>query len=571
MTVCSYVVLCASSTLRCCKSFQNRSFHTSPELLHCWNRTHLDVFHSLLLVKPFTRQRYRLSRPMSSPRTIFGGERSYKCCTTTEEEQNKVQQLSLSSKNESFKDWTTRDSTKVRIKTILEQGETMLDKNVTIQGWIRSIRDQKKFAFLVVNDGSCLSGLQVFVENTVQSYEKVKSLLTGSSVSVRGKLVHSIGKGQLFELQAKEVLIFGDCDASYPLQKKRHSFEYLRKIAHLRPRTNTFGAVMRVRSMLAFATHCFFQENGFVYIHSPIITSSDCEGAGEMFRVLTEPTENSKYSQGEGAKDFFGVPTFLTVSGQLSAEAYSCALRDVYTFGPAFRAEYSHTTRHLSEFWMVEPEMAFANLQDDMTNAESYVKFVIQYILEKCKGDIDFFDRFIESGLTSKLYKYVEKPFARISYSEAVDILKKSGKSFQFPVSWGEDLATEHERYLAEEYFGHPVFVYNYPAAIKAFYMRNNDHDSGKTVAAMDLLVPRIGELIGGSEREDRLDVLEQKLHELGLEAENYWWYLDLRRFGSVPHAGYGLGFERLVQFVTGMENIRDVIPFPRFPGSAEF
>ncbi|EME31999.1 asparaginyl-tRNA synthetase [Galdieria sulphuraria] len=570
MTTCSFVVSCASNTLRFCKSFQHKNLYTSPALLHCWSKAHLELFRSLLVVKPSARQRYRPSRTLSSSSTIFSGERNCKCCTTTEEE-HKVQEPPFSGKSESFNDWTTRDSAKVRIKTILEQGEKLVDKNVTIQGWIRSIRDQKKFAFLVVNDGSCLSGLQIFVESTLQSYEEVKSLLTGSSVSVSGKLVHSIGKGQFYELQAEEVRILGDCDASYPLQKKRHSFEYLRRIAHLRPRTNTFGAVMRVRSMLAFATHCFFQENGFVYIHSPIITSSDCEGAGEMFRVLTEPGKSLNDARREDAKNFFGIPTFLTVSGQLSAEAYSCALRDVYTFGPAFRAEYSNTTKHLSEFWMVEPEMAFANLQDDMNNAESYVKFVIQYVLEKCKEDIDFFDRFIQNGLKSRLHKYIEKPFARISYSEAVEILQNSGNPFQFPVSWGEDLATEHERYLAEEYFDHPVFVYNYPAAIKAFYMKNNDHDSGKTVAAMDLLVPRIGELIGGSEREDRLDVLEQKMHQLGLKAENYWWYLDLRRFGSVPHAGYGLGFERLVLFVTGMENIRDVIPFPRFPGSAEF
>ncbi|GJD09865.1 Asparagine--tRNA ligase, chloroplastic/mitochondrial [Galdieria sulphuraria] len=513
MTTCSFVVSCASNTLRFCKSFQHKNLYTSPALLHCWSKAHLELFRSLLVVKPSARQRYRPSRTLSSSSTIFSGERNCKCCTTTEEE-HKVQEPPFSGKSESFNDWTTRDSAK---------------------GWIRSIRDQKKFAFLVVNDGSCLSGLQIFVESTLQSYEEVKSLLTGSSVSVSGKLVHSIGKGQFYELQAEEVRILGDCDASYPLQKKRHSFEYLRRIAHLRPRTNTFGAVMRVRSMLAFATHCFFQENGFVYIHSPIITSSDCEGAGEMFRVLTEPGKSLNDARREDAKNFFGIPTFLTVSGQLSAEAYSCALRDVYTFGPAFRAEYSNTTKHLSEFWMVEPEMAFANLQDDMNNAESYVKFVIQYVLEKCKEDIDFFDRFIQNGLKSRLHKYIEKPFARISYSEAVEILQNSGNPFQFPVSWGEDLATEHERYLAEEYFDHPVFVYNYPAAIKAFYMKNNDHDS-------------VSERI-----------------------ENYWWYLDLRRFGSVPHAGYGLGFERLVLFVTGMENIRDVIPFPRFPGSAEF
>jgi len=568
MALCGCVVAYAFSTFRCCKNFQNRIVYSSS-FSHCWNKTQTRL-HSLLLFKSATWHWCRVTRHCPLPCTNVSNNGKFKCCTSTEEEL-KLQQAPAVCKEEVGSDRDKEDLAKVRIKTILEQGERMVDKNVTIRGWVRSIRDQKKFAFLVVNDGSCLSGLQVFVESTLQSYEKVKSLLTGSSVSVSGKLVHSIGRGQQYELQADDVHIYGTCDASYPLQKKRHSFEYLRRIAHLRPRTNTFGAVMRVRSMLAFATHCFFQENGFVYIHSPIITASDCEGAGEMFRVLTEPAKSLNNSGKEGTREFFGVPTFLTVSGQLSAEAYSCALRDVYTFGPAFRAEYSNTTRHLSEFWMVEPEMAFADLQADMTNAESYVKFVIRYVLEKCKEDMDFFDRFIENGLTSRLHNYVEKPFIRISYTEAIEILKKSGKSFQFPVNWGEDLATEHERYLAEEYFDHPVFVFNYPAGIKAFYMRNNDHDSGKTVAAMDLLVPRIGELIGGSEREERLEVLEQKLHELGLEAENYWWYLDLRRFGSVPHAGYGLGFERLVQFVTGMENIRDVIPFPRFPGSAEF
>eukprot|EP00871_Galdieria_phlegrea_P005338 jgi/Galph1/5805/GphlegSOOS_G4448.1 len=467
-------------------------------------------------------------------------------------------------------------STRTRVSFILEHGESLVDKFINIKGWVRSIRDQRKFAFLIVNDGSCVAGLQVFVDSSLQSYETVKELLTGSSVCVSGKLVRSIGKGQAYELQAEKVEMIGDCNETYPLQKKRHSFEYLRKIAHLRPRTNTFGAVARVRSSLAFATHSFFQENGFVYVHSPVITSSDCEGAGEMFRVLTKSdesssSESSAVQTNKTDASFFGRPTFLTVSGQLSAEAYACALSDVYTFGPSFRAEYSNTTRHLAEFWMVEPEMAFADLEDDMNNAEAYIKYVLGYVLENNRQDMEFFDQFIEKGLLSKLRACLEKPFFRIPYTEAVEILAKSNKTFQFPLQWGEDLATEHERYLAEEYFKHPVFVYNYPTAIKAFYMRNNDEDGGKTVASMDLLVPRIGELIGGSQREERLDVLEDKIHEAGLDISSYWWYLDLRRYGTVPHAGYGLGFERLVQFVTAMENIRDVIPFPRFPGNAEF
>jgi len=415
------------------------------------------------------------------------------------------------------------------------------------------------------------------VDGESKAYAVVKELLTGSAIAVRGVVVESQGKNQTVEVQADDVEVIGVADASFPLQKKRHTFEYLRSIAHLRPRTNAIGAVARVRSVLAQATHSFFESQGFLYLHSPVITASDCEGAGEMFRVTTLPTagDDNPKAKVTNTDDFFGKEAFLTVSGQLSAETYACALSDVYTFGPTFRAENSNTSRHLAEFWMIEPEMAFADLKDDMDNAEAFVKFVVTRALERCKSDLVFFDKFVEKGLLAKLDNVLEKPFARVSYTEAIEILEaaiqKKKHKFEFPVEWGIDLATEHERYLAETHFKQPVFVYDYPAEIKAFYMRSNDKDDGRTVAATDLLVPGIGELIGGSQREERLDVLEAKMEALGLEKEVYWWYLDLRRYGSVPHSGYGLGFERLVQFVTGMDNIRDVIPFPRYPGNAEF
>lgn len=469
--------------------------------------------------------------------------------------------------------------------------EDILGKNVKVNGWVRSVRDQKQFAFIDLNDGSSLAGLQIIVNGDIPAYQTIQLLSTGCSVSAVGEIVASLGAGQSVEMRASELTLLGTAE-NYPLQKKRHSLEFLRSIAHLRARTNSIAAMARVRSALATATHRFFDENGFVYLNSPVITASDCEGAGEMFRVTTTipndaaindiPTvkqkDATKPQQIDFSEDFFGKPAFLTVSGQLSAETYATALSDVYTFGPTFRAENSNTSRHLAEFWMVEPEMAFATLDDDMSNAEQYIKYTVRAALERCEKDIIFFDKFIEKGLLDKLNSVLDQSFGRISYTEAVELLeeankpnKRGNKRFQYDVSWGVDLQSEHERYLAEEHFKRPVFVYNYPSAIKSFYMRSNDEDDGKTVQAMDLLVPGIGELIGGSAREERLDVLENKIEQNGLDKEAYWWYLDLRRYGSVPHAGYGLGFERLVQFVTGMENIRDVIPFPRFPGSAEF
>lgn len=445
---------------------------------------------------------------------------------------------------------------KKKIKEILKG---KIDDQVTVHGWVRTVRDQKTFTFIEVNDGSTLGNLQIVVDGTVPD------LSTGASIIAHGHLVESPGKNQALELRASEVRVIGVCDpAKFPLQKKRHSFEFLRTIAHLRPRTNTQGAVMRVRNAMAFATHLFFQQRGFLYIQTPVITGSDCEGGGEMFRVTTLEKLHD-----DPAKDFFGKKTYLTVSGQLEGEIMACALSDIYTFGPTFRAENSNTSRHLAEFWMIEPEMAFADLKADMECAESYLKFCVKYALEHCKEDLEFFDKFIENGLIARLQNVATSPFAHITYTDAIEILKKAPKKFEFPVDWGTDLQSEHERYLAEEYCKKPVILTDYPAAIKAFYMRMNADE--KTVAAMDILVPKIGEIIGGSQREDRLDKLEKKLEEFKLSKEDYWWYLELREYGSVPHAGFGLGFERLILFVTGMENIRDVIPFPRFPGHAEF
>lgn len=481
-----------------------------------------------------------------------------------------------------------------RVRRIHDAPASALGKTLCVKGWVRSVRDQKAFAFIDLNDGSSLAGLQVVVDSSASAYAAIPHLATGCSLAAVGEIVQSQGKGQHVEMRAERITVIGTAP-DYPLQKKRHSLEFLRGIAHLRPRTNSIGAVARVRSCLSMATHRFFAEEGFLQIHSPIITASDCEGAGEMFHVTTTINAQTKpqhipvVAEGEGvddanvgkldfSKDFFGKPAFLTVSGQLSAETYATALCDVYTFGPTFRAENSNTSRHLAEFWMIEPEMAFATLEDDMANAEAYVKYTVRAALEECRKDLEFFDRFLAKGLLAKLQVVAEQSFARLPYTEAIQLLeeankpnKKGKRRFEFDVSWGADLQSEHERYLAEEHFKKPVFVYNYPSSIKAFYMRDNDEDGGKTVQAMDLLVPGIGELIGGSAREDRLDVLERKIKENDLDAEAYWWYLDLRRYGSVPHAGYGLGFERLVQFVTGMDNIRDVIPFPRYPGSAEF
>lgn len=456
---------------------------------------------------------------------------------------------------------------RIKIKDILhaKNPSTLVGKPAKVCGWVRTLRDQKSFAFIEVNDGSTLANLQVVADANLPNYlEIVQQLATGASLSVTGHLVESPGKNQSLELRADQVIVYGTADpARYPLQKKRHSFEFLRTIAHLRPRTNTQGAVTRVRNALAVATHLFFQQRGFLYIQTPMITGSDCEGGGEMFRVTTLEKGN------DYTKDFFGKPAYLTVSGQLEAEIYASALSDIYTFGPTFRAENSNTSRHLAEFWMIEPEMAFADLKTNMECAESYLKFCVRYALDHCKEDLEFFDKFIENGLLQRLEHVASSPFVHLTYTEAVDILLKAPKKFEFPVEWGIDLQSEHERYLAEEHCKKPVILTDYPAKIKAFYMRAND--DGKTVAAMDVLVPKIGEIIGGSQREERLDRLEQKLIEHKLSRDDYWWYLELREFGSVPHSGFGLGFERLTLFVTGMENIRDVIPFPRYPGHADF
>ena len=465
---------------------------------------------------------------------------------------------------------------RTRIKAIKHPSASSpkVGSTVTIKGWVRTVRNQKSFSFVDVNDGSTLSGLQVILSPDVPNYEDIlEKLSTGVSVSVEGTLAESPAKGQKVELQASRIEIIGACDPEeYPLQKKRHTFEFLRSIGHLRPRTNTIGAIARVRNALAYGTHRFFQERGFLYVHTPIITASDCEGAGELFRVSTiDPNAPPKTQDKkvDYTQDFFGKPAFLTVSGQLNAEIYSCALSDVYTFGPTFRAENSNTSRHLAEFWMIEPEMAFADLDDDMECAEAYIKYVLKFLLSTCPEEMAFFDKYISKGILERLQKVVDTPFERATYTYAVRILEKSGKKFEYPVQWGTDLQTEHERYLAEEFFDKPVIITDYPEEIKPFYMRVNDDD--KTVRAMDVLVPKVGEIVGGSQREERLDMLERRMHKLGLNAKDYWWYLELRKYGSVPHAGFGLGFERLVQFVTGMENIKDVIPFPRYPQKAEF
>ena len=524
-----------------------------------------------------------------------------------------------------------------------------------LRGWVRTVRAQKDLSFIEVNDGSSLSGIQAVVNGDVPGREHLDAgdITTGAAVVIKGTVVESPGGKQAVEVAVESIKLIGGADASnFPLQKKRHTLEYLRSIAHLRPRTNTIGAVTRVRNQLAYATHTFFQQHGFQYVNTPIVTASDCEGAGEQFQVTTlingidgpsvasaqsnvaseaditaakaaaaeqgvvvktlkdakkegkatkeevdeavaellalkakaESLENSPAAAAAGGdiprdaagavdygKDFFGKPSYLTVSGQLNAEIYACAMRDVYTFGPTFRAENSNTSRHLAEFWMVEPELAFADLQDDMDCAEAYLKHCLTHVLEHCDEDLEFFEKNIsKDNLRERLRGVATSDFARITYTEAVDHVLKAKKKFEFPVEWGCDLQSEHERYLTEEVFkNRPVIVRDYPKAVKAFYMREND--DGKTVAAMDVLVPKVGELMGGSQREERLDVLERRIEEVGLEKESYWWYLDLRRYGSVPHAGFGLGFERLVQYVTGVENIRDVIPFPRYPGSAEF
>jgi len=454
-----------------------------------------------------------------------------------------------------------------------------IGQELTVAGWVRSVRTSKAgFSFIALNDGSCLASIQVVADKDLPNYDsEIVHLTAGCSVEVAGKLVESPARGQAVELHADGVRLIGPSDAeSYPIQPKRHTFEFLRKQAHLRPRTNTFGAVARVRSAMSAAIHEFFQSRGFVYVHTPIITASDCEGAGELFRVSSlDPADPPRDQTGsvDYAKDFFGRSTYLTVSGQLEAEAYACALGKVYTFGPTFRAENSNTPRHLAEFWMVEPEMAFCDLQGDADLAEEFLKFICRTVLDRCGQDMEFFNKRIDETVIDTIGHVADSGFERITYTEAVEILQQAGRDWQFPVDWGCDLQTEHERYLTEEKFTKPVIITDYPAAIKPFYMRLNDPDEQgrRTVAAMDVLVPKIGEIIGGSQREERLDILEACMSEKGVSADAYWWYLDLRRYGTVPHSGFGLGLERTIQFVTGMTNIRDVIPFPRTPRSAEF
>ena len=461
---------------------------------------------------------------------------------------------------------------KVTVKSLYRETEKYLDQKVIINGWVKKIRDQKNFGFIEVNDGSFFKGVQVVFDTRLSNFEEISRLSIISSIEVKGKLVKSQGAGQAFEIMAEEINIFQKADLEYPLQNKRHTFEYLRTKVHLRPRTNTFAAVFRVRSVVAYAIHKFFQENGFVYVHTPIITGSDCEGAGEMFRVTTLDLNNlPKKEDGtvDNSKDFFGKETNLTVSGQLSGETFCSAFRNIYTFGPTFRAENSNTARHASEFWMIEPEIAFADLEANMELAESMVKYIIKFVMDECPEEMEFFNNFIEKGLFDKLNNVLNSDFGRLTYTEAIDILLKSGKKFDYPVEWGIDLQSEHERYLAEEYFKKPVCLTDYPKDIKAFYMKLNP--DGKTVRAMDLLAPGIGEIIGGSQREDSLEILENRITELGMKPEDYEFYLDLRRFGSFPHSGYGLGFERIIMYITGMTNIRDVIPFPRTPNNAEF
>ncbi|MFH1489150.1 MAG: asparagine--tRNA ligase [Pseudomonadota bacterium] len=461
---------------------------------------------------------------------------------------------------------------RVKIAGILGRGAT--DSACTVMGWVRTRRDSKGgFSFIEINDGSCLRNLQIVVDGKIPNYhDEILKLQTGCSIRVRGRLIASPGKNQSIEMHAEEVEVLGWADPdAYPLQKKRHSFEFLRTIAHLRSRTNTFGAVARVRNAMSHAIHTFFQERGFIYIHTPILTGSDCEGAGEMFRVTTLDLDRvpRKEDRVDFEKDFFGVPANLTVSGQLEAEIYALSMGDVYTFGPTFRAENSNTSRHLAEFWMVEPEMAFCDLEGNIALAETFLKTIIEDLLRHCEEDMAFFNRFIEPSILDTLENLVTKDFECLTYTEAVDLLTGAKESFEFPVEWGKDLQSEHERYLCEKVFQRPIVLKDYPRDIKPFYMKVNDDE--RTVRAMDVLVPRIGEIIGGSQREEDYDLLVERMKETNMNLEDYWWYLELRKFGTAPHAGFGLGFERLIQFVTGLSNIRDVIPFPRTPGSLSF
>ncbi|MGL4534511.1 MAG: asparagine--tRNA ligase [Fusobacteriaceae bacterium] len=460
----------------------------------------------------------------------------------------------------------------VTVKELYSNFEKYLGEEVVLSGWVKKIRDQKQFGFIELNDGSFFNGVQVVFESSLENFEEISHLSISSTVKVIGKVIKSQGAGQKFEITATTVEVYQKAHLDYPLQNKRHTFEYLRTIAHLRPRTNTFSAVFRVRSVLAYAIHKFFQENEFVYVHTPIITGSDAEGAGEMFRLTTlDLNDVPKTETGaiDTSKDFFGKETNLTVSGQLNVETYCAAFKNVYTFGPTFRAEKSNTSRHASEFWMIEPEIAFADLEANMDLAEKMVKYIIKYVMEKCPEEMAFFNQFIEKGLFEKLNNVLNNDFAKLSYTDAIEILLNSGKKFDYQVKWGIDLQSEHERFLAEEHFKKPVFLINYPKDIKAFYMKMNE--DGKTVRAMDLLVPGIGEIIGGSQREDSLELLEARMEEMKLNKEDYGFYLDLRKYGSFPHSGYGLGFERMMMYLTGMTNIRDVVPFPRTPKSADF
>ena len=460
---------------------------------------------------------------------------------------------------------------RTKISRILIDEAIPLDSNVVILGWVRTVRSSKEIAFIEVNDGSTMKNIQGVIQNPA-AFPILDQILTGAAIRMEGTLIASGGKGQKFEIAVSRVDLVGQADASYPLQKKRHTMEFLREIAHLRTRTNTFGAVNRIRSKMAYAIHSYFQERGFYYIHTPIISASDCEGAGNLFRVSTFDFEKIPKKEGriDWDADFFATESYLTVSGQLEGELLAAALGDVYTFGPTFRAENSNTSRHAAEFWMIEPEMAWAELDDNMDLAEDFLKFLFRYALEKCTDEMDFFGQWIDKEVRSTLEGVIGAKFERLPYTEAITLLEKSGETFQYPVSWGLDLQSEHERYLTEKIFKKPVILYDYPVKIKAFYMRIND--DGKTVRAMDVLVPKVGEIIGGSQREERQDVLVQRMRESGIQdIDNYHWYLDIRKYGSVPHSGFGLGFERALMYITGMQNIRDIIPFPRVPRWAKF
>lgn len=460
----------------------------------------------------------------------------------------------------------------ISVRSLFKETDAYAGKQIKVGGWVRNLRASKNFGFINLSDGTFFSQVQVVYGSELANFTEISKLNIGAAVIVTGTLVLTPDAKQPFEIKAKNIVIEAGSEADYPLQKKRHSMEFLREIAHLRPRSNTFSAVFRVRSIVAYAIHKFFQENNFVYAHTPIITASDCEGAGEMFQITTLDLDNPPRTEDgeiDYSQDFFGKKASLTVSGQLEAEIFALAFKNVYTFGPTFRAENSNTARHASEFWMIEPEMAFADLTDDMDVAEAMIKYIINYVLENAPEEMEFFNKFMDKGLIERLQNIVNSDFERVTYTEAVEILQKSGEDFQYPVEWGIDLQTEHERYLTEKVYKKPIFVIDYPKEIKAFYMRLND--DGKTVAACDLLVPGVGEIIGGSQREERYDVLKARIEETGMTEEDYWWYMDLRKYGGVKHSGYGLGFERIIMYITGMSNIRDVLPFPRTPKTAEF